>query len=146
MTHVKLNQRPAERKMNALFEDFFNHFPGKIFNDDVASAYSVPVNIKETEKSYLLEVIAPGFEKTDFKVNVDQNLLTISGEKKTETASPQDKLVRREFIAKSFKRSFTLDESINSESILARYENGVLFVELPKKEDAKAQPKEISIQ
>ena len=146
MTHVKLNQRPAERKMNALFEDFFNHFPGKIFNDDVASAYSVPVNIRETEKTYLLEVVAPGLEKTDFKVNVDQNLLTISGEKKTETASPHDKLVRREFIAKSFKRSFTLDESINSESILARYENGVLFVELRKKEDAKAQPKEISIQ
>jgi len=146
MTHVKFNQRPAERKMNALFEDFFNHFPGKIFNDDVAAAYSVPLNIKETEKSYLLEVIAPGFEKTDFKVNVDQNLLTISGEKKTETTSAQERLVRREFTAKSFKRSFTMDESVNCESILAKYENGVLFVELPKKEEAKAQPKEISIQ
>jgi len=146
MTHVKFNQRPAERKMNALFEDFFNHFPGKILHDGVPSVYSVPVNIRETEKSYLLEVIAPGFEKTDFKVNVDQNLLTISGEKKTENTSTQERLVRREFTAKSFKRSFTMDESVNCESILAKYENGVLFVELPKKEEAKAQPKEISIQ
>lgn len=146
MTHVKFNQRPAERKMNALFEDFFNQFPGKFLHDGVPSAFSVPVNIRETEKSYLLEVIAPGLEKTDFKVNVDQNILTISGEKKTETPSAQERLVRREFTAKTFKRSFTLDESINSESIFAKYENGVLFVELPKKEEAKAQPKEISIQ
>lgn len=146
MTLVKFNQRPAERKMNALFEDFFQHFPTKFFHDDVASGYHVPVNIRESEKAYLLEVVAPGLEKTDFKVNVDQNLLTISGEKKTETASTQDRLVRREFTAKSFTRSFTLDESINSDAILAKYENGVLFVELPKKEEAKAQPKEISIQ
>lgn len=146
MTLVKFNQRPAERKMNALFEDFFHHFPARFFNDDVTTAHHVPVNIRETEKAYLLEVVAPGMEKTDFKINVDQNLLTISGEKKTETNSSQDRLVRREFTAKSFTRSFTLDESINSDSILAKYENGVLFVELPKKEEAKAQPKEISIQ
>lgn len=146
MTLMKFNQRPQERKMNLLFEDLFNPFHSRFFNDDVASVHGVPVNIRETEKSYLLEVVAPGMEKADFKVNVDQNLLTISGEKKTETASAQERLVRREFTAKSFKRSFTLDESINSDSIFAKYENGVLFVELPKKEEAKVQPKEISIQ
>ena len=73
MTLVKFNQRPAERRANAFFEDFFNHFPSRLVNDDFASGQgSVPVNIKETEQSYVLEVVAPGMEKADFKVNLIQ--------------------------------------------------------------------------
>jgi HSP20 family protein len=147
MTLVKFNQRPAERRVNAFFEDFFNHFPSRLVNDDFASGQgSVPVNIKETEQSYVLEVVAPGMEKADFKVNVDNNVLTISGEKKTETANENERQVRREFSYKSFARTFTIDDTINAENIVAKYENGVLHLELPKKEEAKIQPKEISIQ
>ncbi len=72
-----------------MFDDFFTDFPVLFKNEFNQSAWKgfVPVNIKETEKSYNLEVVAPGFEKTDFKVNLDQNILTISAEKKNEMKS-----------------------------------------------------------
>jgi len=105
----------------------------------------VPVNVKETEKSYQLEVVAPGFEKSDFKVNLDQNILTISGEKKNETKNETDKQIRREYSYRSFKRSFTLDEKIDATNINANYVNGVLTLNLPKKEAVKASATEITV-
>ncbi|MEI2737455.1 MAG: Hsp20/alpha crystallin family protein [Chitinophagaceae bacterium] len=106
---------------------------------------SVPVNVKETEKGYLLEVVAPGFEKADFKVNLNQNLLTISAEKKEELKEEKEKQIRREYSYRSFKRSFTLDEKIDATNIEASYVNGVLTLNLPKKEEVKASATEIVI-
>ena len=147
MTLVKFNQRPAEKRVNAFFEDFFNHLPSRLMNDDFSGGQgSVPVNIKETEQSYVLEVVAPGMEKSDFKVNIDNNILTISGEKKASSSNENERQVRREYSYKSFARTFTLDESIDGEKVMAKYENGILQIELPKKEEAKIQPKEINIQ
>jgi HSP20 family protein len=114
--------------------------------DEAGMTNSVPVNIRETEKTFTIEVVAPGMDKADFKVNVDNNILTISGEKKNETNQESERLVRREYSYKSFARTFTLDESIQSEDIQARYENGVLRIELPKKEEQKIQPKQINIE
>lgn len=146
MTLVKFNQRPADRRINSFFEDFFDQFPSR-FVDDISSLNnSAPVNIKETEKAYHIEVIAPGMDKSDFKVNMDNNTLTISAEKKTESNKETERMVRREFSYKSFARTFTLDDSIKADSILAKYENGVLHIELPKKEEHKIQPKEVRIQ
>src|SRR5690606_40898300 len=105
----------------------------------------VPVNVKETEKSYLLEVVAPGFEKNDFKVNLDQDLLTISAEKNSEAKAENEKQVRREYSFRSFKRSFILDEKIDATNIEASYVNGVLILNLPKKEAVKASATEIVI-
>lgn len=144
MTLVRFNQRPIDRKVNSFFEEFFNQFPSRSTNDEFVSN-SVPVNIRETEKSYEIEVVAPGMDKGDFKVNIDNNLLTISAEKKAETTKENERMVRKEFTYKSFARTFTLDETINAENILAKYENGVLKIELPKKEEAKIQPKQIDI-
>jgi HSP20 family protein len=114
-------------------------------NDDFVST-SVPVNIREMEGAYAIEVVAPGMDKGDFKVNVDNNILTISAEKKAESNKENERMVRREYSYKSFARTFTLDETINADNIQAKYENGVLHIELPKKIEAKIQPKEISIQ
>ncbi|HLO82954.1 MAG TPA: Hsp20/alpha crystallin family protein [Chitinophagaceae bacterium] len=145
MTLVRFNQRPADRKVNSFFEDFFSQFPSRLVNDDFVST-SVPVNIRETEGAYAIEVVAPGMDKGDFKVNVDNNILTISAEKKAESNKENERMVRREYSYKSFARTFTLDETINADNIQAKYDNGVLHIELPKKTEAKIQPKEISIQ
>lgn len=146
MTLVKVNN-PFSRSFDGLMNDLFNDFPtafGKTVREDVL--HFPPVNIIEKPNSYQLEIAAPGFEKADFNVKLDGNILTISNEKKEEKNENTDKLVRKEFSYKSFKRSFTLDEKIDAENIHARYENGILKLELPKKEIAKAGAKEISIQ
>jgi HSP20 family protein len=144
MTLVRFNQKPIDRKMNSFFEEFFNQFPSRLANDEFVTN-SVPVNIRETEKSYVVEVVSPGMDKGDFKVNIDNNILTISGEKKAESNKENERMVRKEFTYKSFARTFTLDDTINADKILAKYENGVLHIELPKKEEAKIQPKQIDI-
>ena len=97
-----------------------------------------------------MEVVAPGFDKADFKVNVDQNLLTIAAEKKTESkendeAGKKEKQIRREYSYKSFKRTFTIDEQVDATNIDASYVNGILTLNLPKKEEVKAAVTEIKI-
>lgn len=146
MTLVKFNQRPSERRINSFFEDFFNQSVSQLMNNEFApNGNGAPVNIRENEKAYTIEVVAPGMDKGDFKVNVDSNVLTISAEKKTENKEENERLVRREYSYKSFARSFTLDDTVQSDNIQARYENGVLHIEVPKKEEVKIQPKQINI-
>jgi len=105
---------------------------------------SVPVNIKETKDSYQLEVVAPAMEKADFKINIENNLLTISAEKKTENKVENEKQIRKEYTHRAFSRTFTLDDVINTADISAKYDNGILHLTLPKKEEVKVVPKEIS--
>ncbi len=152
MTLVKFNRKPFERNFSNLFEDFFADVPA-LKNEFYPSSWNgfVPVNIHETDKEYNLEVVAPGFEKTDFKVNLDQDILTISAEKEVvskenENSNSERKQIRKEYSYRSFKRSFTLDEKIDASNIEAKYVNGVLTLNLPKKETVKASAKEISIQ
>ena len=151
MTQVKFSRRPFETTFNSLVDDILNEMPAVFKNGNNQSQQwkgFAPVNIKETEKSYSIDVAAPGFDKADFKVNLDQNILTISAEKKEEVKSEneKEKEIRREFSSRSFKRSFTLDEKINAEGIEAKYVNGVLTLNLPKKEEVKSASKDISIQ
>jgi len=153
MTHVKFGRRPFERSFNNLVDDLFSDLPVLYRNgtDQVFKGFA-PVNINESEKGYNLEVVAPGFEKTDFKVNIDQNVLTVSAEKKeevkenAENAGKADKQIRREYSFRSFKRSFTLDEKIDAAGIEAKYNNGVLTLNLPKRDVVKASAQEINIQ
>ena len=147
MTNVKFNSKPFAGTFNNLVDDLFAELP-VLFKNDFNNAERkgfVPVNVKETEKGYLLEVVAPGFEKADFKVNLNQNLLTISAEKKEELKEEKEKQIRREYSYRSFKRSFTLDEKIDATNIEASYVNGVLTLNLPKKEEVKASATEIVI-
>jgi HSP20 family protein len=100
---------------------------------------SVPdVNVKESKDQYTIEVAAPGMDKKDFDVNVQNNMLVISSEKeaKDEQGGDEDNYVRREFSYTSFQRSFSIPETVDAENIKAKYDNGVLYVELPKKKEA----------
>lgn len=146
MTLVKLNRKPFERNFNSFVDDFFTELPG-LFRNDAEPQWKgfVPVNILETEKGYSLEVVAPGFEKTDFKVNLDQQVLTISAEKKEEVKDETKKQIRKEYNYRSFRRVFTIDEKIEANNIEAQYVNGVLTLNLPKKETVKETAKEINI-
>jgi HSP20 family protein len=149
MTLVKLIQKPFEKTFNSLFEDLFQNLPNTIAGNEWNTHFSndfVPVNIKETGDAYILDVVAPGMEKSDFKVNVEKNLLTISAEKKSEVKNETEKMIKKEFSFRSFSRSFKLDETIDTTNINAKYEQGVLNIILPKKEEVKLTPKEINIQ
>jgi HSP20 family protein len=146
MTYTKFNRKPFEGSFNNFVDNLFTELPvffKNEFNQTIRKDF-VPVNVKETEKGYQLEVVAPGFEKSDFKVNLDQNLLTISGEKKNEVKE-NEKQIRKEYSYSSFKRSFTIDEKIDATGIDANYVNGVLILNLPKKEEVKVAATEITI-
>jgi len=154
MTPVKFNHRPFQGSFNNFVDDLFAELPVFQKNGfDHQWKSSVPVNINETDKNYSIEVVAPGFDKADFKINLEQNLLTISAEKKTEVKenqdnnnNPNEKQIRKEYSYRSFKRSFTLNEKTDGTNIDAKYVNGVLTLNLPKKEEVKPSVKEISIQ
>jgi HSP20 family protein len=103
------------------------------------------VNIREDEQKYELLLAAPGLQKEDFKISVEKNMLSISYERKEEKETT-DKWLRQEFRMKSFKRSFALNEKIDVTGIQAQYEQGVLRVELPKKEKEEPQTVSISVQ
>jgi|SRR5436189_5258166 len=147
MTHAKFNKKPFEGAFSNLVDDLFTELPVLFKNEfnQIERKGFAPVNVKETEKSYLLEVVAPGFEKNDFKINLDQDILTISGEKKSDFKNETDKQIRREYSYRSFKRSFTLDEKIDATNINATYVNGVLTLNLPKKETVKVSATEITV-
>lgn len=141
MTLVKNNNKAFD----SFIDDLFNSFPATWGRDAHQAYASVPVNIHETNEGYHLELNAPGRNKEDFKVHVENGLLTISYEKKESQEQKDYKTIRREFGFRSFKRSFSIDDKINADGIQARYENGVLKLYLPKKEEIKVSPKEISI-
>ena len=133
--------------IDGMMKELFNEFPStasRTFREDVLNF--PPVNIVEKSNAYQVELLVPGYEKTDFNVKLDDKILTISTEKKEQNVESDEKMIRKEFTYKSFKRSFTLDDKIDAENISAKYENGILKLELPKKEDQKAAAKDISIQ
>ncbi len=106
------------------------------------------VNILETENDYTIEVAAPGMKKEDFKVNLENNMLSISSEKKTEkNDEKKGSYNRREFSYQSFQRTFTVPENeVEGDKIAAKYCDGVLCITLPKKEEVKPKPaREIKI-
>lgn len=108
------------------------------------------LNVKETDDAFEIEVAAPGMNKNDFKVNLENNLLTITSEKKEEKEEEEEKgcFTRREFSYQSFQRSFTVPETVvEGDKITAKYCEGILCITLPKKEEVKPKPaREISIQ
>jgi len=103
------------------------------------------VNISETKDIYELVFNVPGRNKEDFKITVDKNILTVAFDKKEESKDENRKQIKNEFTLQSFKRSFTLDEKIVAENIAAKYENGLLILSLPKKEEVVAEAKQISV-
>jgi HSP20 family protein len=130
----------------SLVEEFFNGdiFP-RFFDGD--NRHSLPaVNIIEGKDDYKIEVAAPGLNKEDFKINLDNNVLTVSSEKEERDESNENKVMRKEFSYYSFSRSFTLPGTVNAEKIMASHKDGILSIVIPKKEEAKQKPvREIKI-
>lgn len=129
-----------------LFEDYFNDFiqPNPtVFKE----GRNFPaVNVKETKENYALEFSAPGRKKEDFNIHIEGNLLEVSSEQKQKVNEETENYTFREFKLSSFKRTFTLPETVNVESISGEYVEGILKLTLPKKEEAKKEgPKKISI-
>ncbi len=106
---------------------------------------AIAVNIHETKDGFHLEMNAAGRAKEDFKIQLEKGTLTISYNKKEEVKDESYKTLKREFSFESFKRSFTIDSNIEAEKIEAKYEKGILLIYLPKKEEVKNSPKQISI-
>ena len=108
----------------------------------------VPVNLRETDSGYEMELVAPGLRKEDFQLNVSSDMLTVSFEEKNENreANKEEGWVRQEYRKRSFSRSFHLNDAIDTNGISAHYENGILYVMLPKNERAKQISKTIKVE
>ncbi|PRD48415.1 Hsp20/alpha crystallin family protein [Sphingobacterium haloxyli] len=127
-----INSDAVNPYVNSFFDNFFNDS----FIGDRLITRVPAVNIAETEKSFKIELAAPGLQKSDFKINVDKNMITISAEKKEETSKGDKLYSKKEFSYTSFTRSFSLPDSVNYNEIEAEYIDGVLQVTVGKKEDA----------
>ena len=129
------------------WSSFFNDFLNRDWYDWNNQNYSLTnttipsVNIKENENEFEVEMAAPGMAKDDFKIELNNSVLTISSEKQSENETKEGKNVtRREFSYQSFSRSFTLPAIVETDRITAKYENGILRENIPKKEEAKPKP------
>ena len=148
MTLTRLNTRPlANASFNNLLENFFAPY-SSVYNERSATGGRalVPVNIRETESGFAIDVVAPGYRKEDFSINLDDKVLTVSAEPKREDSAKTEKFLRHEYKFASFKRSFTLDESIDATAVSAQYVNGVLTLNLPKRAEVKPSVTQIEIQ
>jgi HSP20 family protein len=128
-----------------LFDDFFNRdfFDWGLSNYSDTNTSIPKVNVKETKDNFEVEVAAPGMNKNDFKIQLDGNTLSISSENSNqrEENNEDEKYSRREFSYQSFQRSFTLPKDVvDADKIEAKYENGLLHLVIPKKEEAKQKP------
>ncbi|MEI6695036.1 MAG: Hsp20/alpha crystallin family protein [Bacteroidota bacterium] len=134
---------PILRKHSYL-PNFADEFFGKDFLSNLIenqSSFSMPaVNVAETKDSFRIEVAAPGLNKEDFNIDLHNNTLTIYSEKEGKTEEDNEKIVRREFSYCSFKRSFSLPDLVEDDKISASHKNGVLIIEIPKREEAKEKP------
>ena len=123
----------------SVFDDFFKPWTDLFDNGgwNIRPMNVPAVNITEQPNEYLLSLAAPGMKKEDFKIDVDGNMLTISSEKEEKKEDKDKKFTRKEYSYSSFSRCFSLPEEIKQENIVAKYEDGVLKISLPRKEEAK---------
>ncbi len=144
MTQIKDNGTNLFPALSDFFETDKWLSPEKLFKGFHASLPAA--NVSETEKEYKVELAIPGFKKEEVKVNLENEVLTISAENKTEKEEKTKKFTRKEFSYGSFTRSFRLPKAADREGIEAKYENGLLKLDIPKKEEAvKQSKKEIKV-
>lgn len=141
-TLIKSSGIPSLR---SLMEDFWSNesvLDRALFRNDNLPA----VNIKENEADYQIEVAAPGYKKSDFKIEVSEGVLSIIAETKDEKSEETDNYTRKEFTSSSFRRSFSLPDNVNDESVNAKYEDGLLHLQLLKSKKAEPKKKTISVE
>ena len=143
---MSLVKRTNDNWLPSVFDDMFKtDWLGGTTNVNSIGVSIPAVNIIENEESFELAVAAPGKTKADFNIELDHDVLTISAQESKESEKSEDigKYTRREFSYSTFKRAFSLPETVNSAKINASYDNGVLNISIPKKEEAKVQAKRL---
>lgn len=130
---------------NEFVNEFFGRDMGQLLGSDEARRSMPSVNILDRNDGFQLELLAPGFSKQDLKVNVDNDVLTISAETKSESLQENERYTRREFTHHAFSRSFKLPEGVDADQIKAEHVNGVLRLHIPKVQVVKPKAKEIAI-
>lgn len=127
---------PATSSVDQFINDIFSNW-----RNEMNEGNKVPrVNIAETDGEFLVEMAAPGMKRNDFQIELDNDHLLISAEVKNSREDENVSFTRKEFSYESFKRSFHLPNSVERDKIQARYENGLLRLVIPKKEEAKRKP------
>jgi len=128
--------------LSSWMDDFF---PENGFKTAMKGLTVPAVNVKESKDAFKLNVAAPGFKKEDFKLEVKNGYLTISGETKEEKEDKDETFTRREYSYNTFSRSFSLPENVNGDAIAAQYADGVLKVTMPKKKADEKPVKQIAV-
>lgn len=128
-----------------IVDDLFGKTFGDLSGGSVFKPQVPALNVKNLDKEYILELAAPGLEKSDFKIQIDDNVLSISVEKQKEKSEEKENFSRKEFSYHSFKRALELPQNVNAEAIEARYDNGILFVHVPKVVELNKNVKSIQI-
>ena len=147
--NTRMPARTVSNWMDQIFQDNLNRF----FNDDfwgfngLNDQVNIPVNVRETGKTYEMSLVAPGLRKEDFKLSVTEESLSISYEQKEEQndENKDEGWLRKEYRMRSFTRKFILDDSVDINKISASYDNGILHLSLPKKENARKLSKSIDV-
>lgn len=145
MALVKFSNGNRGTALNPWIGDVFDNFFNDTFLSDRMISRVPAVNISESEGNYHIELAAPGLKKDDFKINLDKNVLSISAEQEAEETEEKKNYSRREYSYNSFVRSFNLPDSVDQSNIEAEYQNGVLKINVAKREEAKYQSREIAI-
>lgn len=131
------------------FNDLFGGVLGRdishFFGHDDLGQFTPRVNITETPEKFVVSLRVPGFSKDELKISTEKNTLTVKGEKTSSASHENERVLRREFQASTFSRSFSLPETVKLDAISAEHTNGVLNVSIPKTEPAKPMTREINI-
>ena len=142
---MEKNKQLTNRSVSPLFDRLnnFGFFPTRFF-EDVGNEFptdmvtgSVNVNVKETDNLHQIQVSAPGYKKENFKIDINDSTLTISNKFSEEKSSEKEKYSHKEFRRSSFSRSFYLPENLKTDEITAKYEDGILYIDIPKSEIVK---------
>ena len=127
--------RSAFRDFDSIFDDFFKGSPMSLSKRPTTEGH-MKANVRSTDEGYNISIIAPGMSRDDFSVNVDDGILTVSGESSSQKEYSSDSYLRKEYSMGSFSRSWSLPEGAHSEAISARYESGILSLDVPIEDDA----------
>lgn len=144
--------QPVATTFGSVVDQIFQNNLSRFFDDSIwgtttTGRQQVPVNVRETDKSYEMELIAPGLKKEDFRLNIAGDNLTVSFEnqQQKEEENKKEGWIRREYQRQNFTRTFTLDDTVDAEKVTAHYENGILHLSLPKKPQAQKISKQIAV-
>ena len=137
----RYHQNSAFGNMDRLFDEFFSGSQSQ--NGDAEACWSPRIDVREEENGYLVEADLPGLTKEDITITMDENVLSISGERKVEKEESDKRVYRRERLSGKFSRALSFPNDVQSESISAAFKDGVLRIEIPKTEQKK--PRQIEI-